>query len=329
MIYQTIDLSQENLTLTAYVLDSSNEMKNAKVRPAILIFPGGGYHYCSDREAEPIAMAYLAEGFHAFVLRYSTKQNAEYPRPLNDAEEALELIRERSQEWGVDPNKVAVCGFSAGGHLAAALGTMGRTRPNALILGYPWIMESTSNLFPVAIPGVDQSVTDATPPVFLFHTLADALVPVVHALTFVAALEGSKVPFELHIFQNGGHGLSLAKPVTSGGFSKQVDPHAANWFGLSVSWLINQFGNFEKGSGSIHDVAITEFSMDVPLGDLWDNLSCRQAILDELPALANFPVDDEQIREATLRVLIGVIPDMASSDVIDRLNQRLRDIPVV
>ncbi len=101
----------------------------ARCDPPSLIFPGGGYRFCSDREAEPIAMAFLAEGYQAFVLRYSLNDQAAFPRPLNDAEEALELIRSKSRQWHVDPARIAVCGFSAGGHLAAALGTMGTSSP--------------------------------------------------------------------------------------------------------------------------------------------------------------------------------------------------------
>lgn len=118
------------VTLTAYLLDRTEGLSNTKVRPAILICPGGAYRICSDREAEPVAMAFLAEGFNAFILSYSLNENAAFPRPLNDAEEAIELIRSQSEEWGIDSDKIAICGFSAGGHLAAALGTMGRIRPN-------------------------------------------------------------------------------------------------------------------------------------------------------------------------------------------------------
>src|SRR3989304_3816830 len=140
----SFNLSHENVTLTSYLLDSSQEMPNTRLRPVVLVFPGGGYYACSDREAEPIALAFLAEGYQAFVLRYSIGENASFPRPLNDAEEALELIRVNADEWSVDPARIAVCGFSAGGHLAAALGTMGRVRPNALILAYPCILDSIS-----------------------------------------------------------------------------------------------------------------------------------------------------------------------------------------
>ena len=115
-------------------------MPNYKTRPAILVIPGDAYMMCSDREAEPIALSFLAKGYAAFVLRYSVgKGAAKFPRPLNDAEEAMELIISNAAEWGVEPEHIAAIGFSAGGHLCAALGTMGRVRPAACVLGYPCI----------------------------------------------------------------------------------------------------------------------------------------------------------------------------------------------
>ena len=241
---EVIALTHANVTLTSYLLDATSEMPNAIDRPAVLICPGGGYQRCSAREAEPIAMAFLALGYHAFVLRYSLNENAAFPKPLQDAEEALEMIRANAAAWHVLPGKIAACGFSAGGHLAAALGTMGRARPNALILGYPCILDSMSETLPVAIPSVDRSVDANTPPTFLFATADDARVPVRNTLAFAAALDRAGVPFALHIFQEGRHGLSLARPHTSSGHSDMVNPQAARWFDLCAAWLEQCFGAF-------------------------------------------------------------------------------------
>ncbi len=251
----TLDLTNENVTLTVYLLDASPDMPNTKVRPAVLVCPGGGYFMCSDREAEPIALAFLAQGYHAFVLRYSLGNKAAFPRPLNDAEEALELIRANAKAWGIDPQKIAACGFSAGGHLAAALGTMGRVRPNALVLGYPCILNSISPILAAPVPSLEKYVDQKTPPAFIFATAADALVPVEHSLQFAAALDRAKVPFEMHIFQNGVHGLALANPVTSSGMKKMVDPDAEKWMGLCAAWLENVFGRFASDQEEIPPAA--------------------------------------------------------------------------
>ncbi len=233
----TLNLTNPSVTLTTYLLDASPEMADWQIRPAVLVLPGGGYRGCSDREAEPIAMAFLAAGYHAFVLRYSLNENAKFPQPLEDAVEALEIIRSRSIEWKVDPGRIAACGFSAGGHLASALGTMGRIRPNALVLAYPCILDSMSEILPWPIPSLEKQVDMKTPPTFLFATAQDELVPVENSLEFAAALNRWKIPFEMHIFQEGEHGLALANPLTANGQEKFIDARAAQWIDLCVSWL--------------------------------------------------------------------------------------------
>ena len=210
------------------------------------MLPGGGYYGCSDREAEPIALVFLAEGYHAFVLRYSVGELATFPRPLHDAEQALELIRARADEWTVNSDKIAVCGFSAGGHLAAALSTMGRVRPAALILAYPCIQDNLSDSLATPIPSLEKKVDNKTPPTFLFATTADQRVPVENSLHFAAALDRAQVPFEMHIFQDGPNGLALANPVTSAGQQAMVNPNAAKWLGLCTAWLENLFGIFRS-----------------------------------------------------------------------------------
>lgn len=232
----------KEVTLTVYLLDNSKELSNITKRPAVLIFPGGGYNYTSDREAEPIATAYLAEGYNAFILRYSVGKKSSFAAALNDAEGAIALIRKNAEKWNIDHNKIATIGFSAGGHLAASLGTMGINRPNALILGYPCILSDLGLAFPV--PSLEKEVDNLTPPTFLFSTFEDKVVPIEHSLRFIQALNKNNIPFESHIFQNGVHGLSLAKPFTSNGLKSFVDQNFSQWFDLSITWLHNQFGDF-------------------------------------------------------------------------------------
>ena len=132
-----------------YCLDNSEEIVPDRVRPSVLVIPGGGYEMTSDREAEPIAMQFLAAGFNAFVLRYSVKPSV-FPVALLEAADAMKMIREHAAEWHVDPEAIAVIGFSAGGHLAANLATStsddvleahgydpDAVRPNGLMLAYP------------------------------------------------------------------------------------------------------------------------------------------------------------------------------------------------
>ena len=108
--------------LDGYILDCELLLGQEKSRPAIVVIPGGGYLYCSPREGEPVALAYAARGFHAFILRYSVGWDAADFSPLNEVSWAIGYIREHAAQWHIDPDKIAACGFSAGGHLALAAG---------------------------------------------------------------------------------------------------------------------------------------------------------------------------------------------------------------
>ena len=238
MITETIYLDfDKKVSLTSYLLDTSEEMKTFKQRPAVLIFPGGAYKFCSDREAEPIAAAFLAEGYNAFILRYSLNEDSVFPQPLNDAEKALSLLRENAKKYNIMRDKIAVVGFSAGGHLAAALGTMGSVRPNALVLGYPCILSSTSKILASPVPSLEKEVDEKTPPCFIFSTCGDKTVPVENSLEFARALNKNNIPFEMHIFTYGQHGLSLAKAHTANGNRDYINSDFSEWFNMCVSWL--------------------------------------------------------------------------------------------
>ncbi|GHV81848.1 hypothetical protein AGMMS49991_04060 [Spirochaetia bacterium] len=326
----TIFLDTENkVSLTFYIHDHSPEMPNANIRPAMLILPGGAYRACSDREAEPIALAYIAEGYQAFVLRYSVGGTGFAPA-LRDAEKALETIRSHAEEWRIEIAKVAVAGFSAGGHLAAFLGTAGRVRPNAMILGYPCIVETTKEdrVLPFPIPGADKTVDAKTPPAFIFATWNDELVPAENSLRMANALNVAGIPFELHIFQKGAHGLSLAKAWTSGGAKTMVSHDVSQWFSLSVRWLHGLFGDFPADREQSMNGVLTEYleyGVDVSIRDLWANENCRKILLDFLPML-----DDEKARQSAMqvspRIMIKYAPDILSNTDLDAMNSCLKKI---
>jgi len=233
MKMETIQLSNKNVTLTIYIQHPSNEMEAMKKKPGILILPGGGYEFCSDREGEPIALAYMKAGFNAFVLKYSLKENAKFPRPLNDAEEALALIRKKANEWYVYENKIACIGFSAGGHLGSQLGASKVIRPNALILGYGAFIGSKRHGWDFPTVQVDEKY----PETFLFHTCADDVVPVHSSLWLANELNTHMIPFEIHVFRDGQHGLSIGDESVSWGDSYIAEKHYQNWLPLSIEWL--------------------------------------------------------------------------------------------
>ena len=239
MVVKTYYITDDpDVTLTAYISDISEEMKNMQVKPAVLVFPGGAYKFCSDREAEPVALAYLAKGFNAFVLRYSLNEKSRFPTPLNDAVAAIEFIRDNSKEFHTDPHRLAVCGFSAGGHLAAAVSTMTDVRPNACVLGYPCILSSTSSILANPVESVNEYVTKQTPPTFIFAASNDGCVPVENSLSYAQALSKKGVPFEMHIFSEGDHGFSLGTDVVceKKAFLNVVRPNSY-WLDRSAEWL--------------------------------------------------------------------------------------------
>ena len=164
--------------LTCYLQDQSPKMPNAAIRPAMLVVPGGGYQYCSDREGEPVALAYMAQGFNAFVLRYTADATTPIDKALQDGAAAMDYLRANAAELEIDPQQIAAVGFSAGGHLVASLGTLlpKAQRPNALVLGYAATLGAMWTVVGRQEPDLHALVDDDTPPTFLFATQGDALV---------------------------------------------------------------------------------------------------------------------------------------------------------
>lgn len=237
--------------LELYPLDTTD------VRGAVLVCPGGGYVNRAPHEAEPIARRFNDCGFHAFVVQYRVSPHR-HPAPLLDASRALRLIRAHADEWHVDPDRIAVCGFSAGGHLTASLGVhygmdvlnVGddldaiSARPDALILGYPVISDGPfghsgciDNLLGTGAPpelrqmmSLELQVNAQTPPAFLWHTADDPVVPVENSLLFAMALRKHGVPFEVHVYPHGRHGVGLSAD----------DAHISTWTDLCCGWLKGQ-----------------------------------------------------------------------------------------
>jgi acetyl esterase/lipase len=248
-----LGLEHSEAKLQTYILDGQ------RLRPAVVVCPGGGYGFVSQREAEAVALQFCAAGFHAFVLTY-TVPPLNYHQPLLELSQAVCEVRRNAAQWNLDPDRIAVCGFSAGGHLAASLGVhwhrlaqAPQNQPNALVLSYPVITAgpfkhpgSFLNLLgPEPTPemveemSLEKQVSSNTPPTFLWHTVTDEIVPVENSLMFAAALQEAKIPFEMHIFQKGCHGLSLATPETDNG--RSLNPHAAHWMELCIEWLKELF----------------------------------------------------------------------------------------
>ncbi|WP_411842011.1 alpha/beta hydrolase [Salinicoccus sp. HZC-1] len=299
MILQSFYIGDKHAEVTMMLSDNPIHQKEG--RPAVVICPGGSYMYVSDREAEPVAYEFLAKGYHVFILRYSTIGSAmrrenrgtdrdelyqaasmvgddevlgsEFPGPLVELARTMTFIRENCHEFNVNPDKIGVVGFSAGGHLAASLGVHWNAewlqeavgeesrwyRPNFQVLSYPILdymlnkeiaeargigdpkyMSTASRMVFGSEPDEDlvqkadvkEYVSPDTPPTFIWHTVKDQLVFIQNSLEFAKALESHRVPWELHTFQEGQHGLSLATNVTG-----IEEARAGEWVKLMFSWL--------------------------------------------------------------------------------------------
>ena len=246
---EIITLNQERgVSLTAYIQSVGGEFAGLTERPAVVVLPGGGYQSCSERESDHVALAYLKAGYHAFVLRYSLGEHARWPNPLEDYEQAMALIRARAEGWHIAPERIAVIGFSAGGHLAACAATMAKNRPNAAILGYPVIDGENVRDYLGAAPDAAEAVDERTCPCFVFATRTDNLVPVENSVHMIDALCRGGIAFESHIYGNGPHGLS-----TGDGFLNRPDYCARypRWVEDSIGWLEDVLGGF--GPDGLHE----------------------------------------------------------------------------
>lgn len=273
MLQQTVYFSDDQrVSLTCYIQPKCSDLPNQADLPAVIIFPGGGYKVLSERESDPVALNLLAKGYNVFILRYSIGQHAAFPQPMLEAFQAVKHVRDNAEQYNIHPNKIAVLGFSAGGHLAATVGTLWNRdefktlanvkgeehKPNALLLAYPvittdWMKKdieaNLKNILrekfddPEALKTIvcSENVGQHTPPTFMFHTAEDLGVPSSDSLKFASALDENNISYELHIFQRGPHGISLGRPQSDDGTGAKIQPDSQPWFDLCCTWLNRQF----------------------------------------------------------------------------------------
>ena len=264
--------SQPYARLVTYIQDYTDALAVQK-RPLVLLCPGGGYGRTSDREAESLALQFLAMGYHAAELRYSCAPTRN-PTALLELAESIRLIRENAERWHVSLEKLVIQGCSAGGHLAACYCMFWKQgwireriglseedhkllRPAGMLLCYPVITAgefahrgSFENLIGCSgtaderrellqLLSLENQVNEDVPPAFIWHTFTDQSVPVENSLLLVGALRRAGISTEFHMYPRGDHGLALATPLTQTADGRCVQEECAGWIHLAHTWLEN------------------------------------------------------------------------------------------
>ena len=263
-----LDDNDRNVYIDTYV---ANDRKY--LRDAILVIPGGGYsQVCTDREGEPIALAFVAKGMNAFVLNYRVTAGGEvhpYPAQLIDASRAIVYIKRHASELGIDPERVFTVGFSAGGHLCGSLAILhsdervlaelgiskGENKPRAAILSYPVVSAFAHGTHHgsfeklAALPFDDISeekkrelslecnVNEDSAPLFIWHTTEDAVVSAIGSLRLAESYIKAGRPVALRLYPYGCHGTALANEITRGEYPESVQPMVEEWIEVTREWM--------------------------------------------------------------------------------------------
>ena len=275
MIYKTINYTEDGrVRLVAYIPDVCTD--HDPLRPAMIACPGGAWMKLVPNEGEPVALTFVKEGFCGFVLYYSIGDYSEFPSPLEEISWAIKTVRDNAEEWHIDPNMIAISGYSAGASVCSMSATQWNTeglaekfgveahyiRPDAAVLAYG--MNDLSTIFDnqkedltVPEPGritaqrtpqlnVINYVDDETSPIFFYHCRYDKYVPVRNTWLLADKLVEHDIPFEMHVFQSGRHGMSVNNRLTIGK-TPVIDPSVSEWVQLCIKWLDLVFKKKESG----------------------------------------------------------------------------------
>jgi len=242
-----------------------------------------------------------------------------WPQPLEDYEEAMRIIGSRADEWNILTDKIAVIGFSAGGHLAAACAAMAEHRPAAAILGYPVVNDDVKGCN-ITAPNIIQYVNEKTCPCFIFATRTDNVVPIQNSLDLMNALNKYRISFESHIYSYGPHGFSTADSSIQS-IDTNITPRVACWVNDSIGWLKEIMGDFSSGGMTkplckphVDDDYEAWLSLDCTIGRLWGNPEALR-VLD--PVIVQMKEKIEPFsQEMTFEDMIHILSNMKLKDLL-------------
>lgn len=238
MKFQNVQLDgTNNSSLDIYQSNTNIDL------PGIVIVGGGSYKQLKERDTERVALKFVTQAFQTFVVRYPTEEHKSYPDALEAIDQSFEYIYEHAQQLQVDVAQLGIIGFSAGGQLAADYSNQADTKAKFVLLGYPVIRPTLDEKMGVQTRDVAALVSSTTPPTIIWGSVNDELTPYVeHIQPYAQALAQNKVPFEVHEFGTGNHGIALADPWTGVVNDDRVDLHMSCWFYLAVEWLHEVIG---------------------------------------------------------------------------------------
>lgn len=264
-----LEYGGEGVRFSGMLPGNYEEIDLERKHPAVILLAGGAYWRRTPREKEAVALKFLAQGISPWILEYSVAPHV-FPQSLCEALTAVAWLRERGEEYHLDARNISVCGFSAGGHLAASTGCFwdrdfvqellgrpgDRVRPDKLILGYPVVTsgeyahqdsircllgdEDARNAERRVLVSLEKQVGENFPATFLWHTAEDASVPAQNALLMAGALMEKKVPLEMHLYPEGRHGLSTGDFTSCGELTYGQKYACADWVEKAIHFIYNQ-----------------------------------------------------------------------------------------
>ena len=319
---ETIKLEPNGAALTSYLHEDE------KIRQCVLVSPGGAYAYCSPIEGKPVAEAYYNEGFNSFVLEYSCTDglynSPKFPKDevfdaaLEDAMNAFYHIQNNCDKYHIDKDKITMIGFSAGAHLSLSSVVLGKIRPMCLLLGYVPVTDEMMKPLGMKELNLLDKIPEDMPPVFMFLNQGDNLVPSSESMKLALALAEKKLPYEVHTYLTGEHGLSLGTKETGAG-----DKDYATWFNHSLRFMENVLSPYPYVYGDISD-DINNLSIYSRVGALMYVEKAWKLIEEHLPKVAAAAQKDLYIRGKQLeRMTRYGLADISELEEIDKILKSL------